>query len=91
MRVAYGTLNGIYREWICYEHKGYARQKAVQWHTMRCNFCVPETIDLALLNNEGNEFYYKNPSHITVRKEGKYDRIIAYKFEEKKDEEEVLF
>jgi DNA repair protein RadD len=49
MRVDYrASFNHYVSEWVCFEHSGYARQKAVQWWRMRSNDPVPETAEEAV-------------------------------------------
>lgn len=68
--VSYITMTGVYKEWICFEHKGYARDKAVHWHKKMMDWAPPpNTIDQAL------EWGYKKPDKIMIRKEGKYYRV----------------
>jgi DNA repair protein RadD len=81
MCVTYNTLDGPYREWVCYEHTGYAREKACQWHKRRCNnVVIPKTIEEALINT------FSNPTRISTRQAGKYHEIVGYDFTEKTDE-----
>jgi len=37
-----------YREWVCFEHDGYARRKAEAWWRRRSNDLVPDTVDEAV-------------------------------------------
>ncbi len=76
MRVDYYDFaKGKVSEWICLEHKGYARQKAEKWHRARLHETpVPNDIDGAL------GLPYPKPSKILVKWEGKYARVIDYDF-----------
>jgi DNA repair protein RadD len=67
-------------EWICFEHVGYARQKAVAWWNQRSQDPVPETAHQAVE-------YAKNGAlaetvKITVRAVAgePYQRIVGYEF-----------
>jgi len=65
-------------EWICFEHSGYARQKAVAWWKQRSHHPVPKTAAEAVtIANAGGLAATKS---ITVRSVSgeKYDRIIGY-------------
>lgn len=91
MRVIYGTDQGQISEFICFEHKGYAREKAVKWADDRA-IQAPDTIDEAILIN------WPQPNEICVKKEGKYDCVIDYNFGEEpqavkayEDAEEIPF
>ena len=64
-------------EWICLEHPGYAREKAVKWWTRRSHDPVPDTIDDAMIYVDR----LQKPKEIRIRPEGKYTRVEAYKFE----------
>lgn len=67
-----------FSEWVCFEHTGYARQKAEQWWRWRSNEPVPDDVDEAVdLARSGA----LTPTlAITVeRKPGeKYDRIVSH-------------
>lgn len=67
------------REWVCFEHEGYARRKAEQWWLARSREPVPETVEEAVdLARMGA---LAPALSITVeRKAGeKYDRIVAHR------------
>jgi DNA repair protein RadD len=79
MRVDYRVGWHDYKsEWICFEHSGYARAKAVQWWTRRSKTSVPDTAEEAVeLAHAG----CLAPTHaITVRSVAgeDFDRIIGY-------------
>jgi DNA repair protein RadD len=65
-------------EWVCFEHTGYARQKAVAWWKKRSREPVPATAAEAVeIANAGGLASTKS---ITVRSVSgeEYDRIIGY-------------
>lgn len=65
-------------EWVCFEHAGYARQKAEAWWSRRSAEPVPSTAAEAVaLANEG---YVADTLSITVRHVSgeKFDRIISH-------------
>lgn len=75
MRVTYGTAQGKFSEWICFEHSGFPHNKAIEWHTRRrSDIAIPNTVDDALAVE------YPQPSKITVRKNGKFNEITGYEF-----------
>jgi DNA repair protein RadD len=101
MRVDYRVgLDHWQSEWICFEHDGYARQKAVGWWKRRSPDLVPDTAEHAV---ELAEAGVLAPTEaITVRSVAgeKYDRIVGYRLgpvpepvfhEPSFDEEEVPF
>src|SRR5690606_3761017 len=49
MRVEYsiGKLR-VVREWVCFEHQGFARNKAVSWWKQRSPDPVPDTVERAI-------------------------------------------
>jgi len=65
-------------EFVCFEHDGYARQKAVAWWRRRSPDPVPDTAERAVDIAEGGGLAYTEK--ITVRSIAgeKYDRIVGY-------------
>ncbi|QDV53719.1 DEAD/DEAH box helicase [Gimesia fumaroli] len=79
MRVDYRTgLQNWQSEWICFEHNGYARQKAEYWWKQRCLDPVPDTAQQAVDLAEAG--CLAETTQIVVRSTAgeKYDRIISY-------------
>lgn len=72
--VTYNTLDGPFREWICYQHTGFAREKAAKWHRTRCNEDMPAKIQDAL------RLKFREPKSILTRKSGKFFEILSYDF-----------
>ena len=66
-------------EWVCFEHEGYARQKAIAWWRKRSDDPVPDTVDRALEIIEGGGL--APTIEITVRSVAgeQFERIIDYK------------
>jgi len=80
LRVDYRLgLNHWQSEFICLEHTGYARQKAIQWWRRRSPDPVPDTAQRAVEIAEGGGVAFTEK--ITVRNVAgeKYDRIVGYK------------
>lgn len=68
-------------EWVCLQHDGYARRKAVQWWVQRRNdpaLPVPDSIDEALDAMPYDNL--KRPSTIVIVQK-KYPEIVGYEFE----------
>ena len=81
MRVTYVTIADAIKEWICFEHEGYARERAKDWHIYRMpDEPVPETVEKALTIN------YPKPIKILAKKQGKFWRVLDYQFPEKPPE-----
>jgi len=76
----YAGWNRVGSEWICLEHGGYARAKAVAWWKKRVSetmsLPVPGDIDGALITAP----FLLKPSAITINTRGKYPEIIDYEF-----------
>lgn len=76
LRVDYDTGYVSIPEFVCLEHKGYPREKAVQWWRRRSVTDVPLSVDEAV--ERASELI--KPKKILVKPEGKYWRIISYQF-----------
>jgi len=70
-------------EWICFEHTGYAREKAEAWWRKRSYTKVPQTAEAAVALAKAGALARTHA--IAVRKVAgqKYDRIASYKIGEK--------
>jgi len=63
-----------HREWVCLQHGGNARQKAVHWWQKRApSIAVPNTVDEALAMVSG----LHKPTKLLVRPVGKYTEIVG--------------
>lgn len=71
MRVEYLVDGRAIADWVCFEHGGFARQKAVQWWHANAGTTPPNTVREAL-DRRGE---IRVPGEAVVRKEGKYWRI----------------
>ncbi len=76
MCVTYNTLAGPFREWICYQHTGFAREKAAKWHSSRSGTLVPQMVQDSL------NVTYREPKRILTRPVGKFFEILSYDFGE---------
>jgi DNA repair protein RadD len=80
LRVTYQCGLLQHREWICLEHQGSIRTKAVAWWNRRIMKMadqppVPQSIDDALRWKECLDV----PAQIAVRPSGKYTEIVGYR------------
>jgi DNA repair protein RadD len=74
MRVSYGCGLVRHQEWVCFEHTGYSRQKAVDWWRKRApSVAVPNTVNEALANAQA----LTQPKEIAVRPNGRFTEIMA--------------
>ena len=81
-----GNLGGqTFSEWVCFEHSGFAREKAEAWWNERSNEPVPGTVaDALVLFNS-----CRQPERITVQPDGRWQRIVAAKFDGQRPQEWV--
>lgn len=82
MRVDYVVdLGEKVSEWVCVEHDGFAREKAMAWWGARSYDPFPKDADHAvLMANAGS---LAQPDTITTKKDGKWTRVIGAKGGEK--------
>ena len=81
MKVTYGL--GGYSDlstWVCLEHKGFARQKAVEWWQQHSDHPCPSTVNEALAHI--SEIGIRQPIEVdVVKKDGEqWPRLENYKF-----------
>jgi DNA repair protein RadD len=77
LRVDYLTGLCSHSEWVCFEHPGYARQKAVSWWARRApGLPVPQRVDEALALRTR----LKPPAEIAVRPSGRFTEVVAARF-----------
>lgn len=84
LRVTYHCGLQSYREWVCVEHGGYARQRAVDWWRRRAAL-VPARTDLQSLPRTVADALalvqqLPTPTRIAVRRGGKYPEIVRHEF-----------
>ncbi len=83
LKVRYRCGMTWHAEWICIEHEGYARSKAVAWWVKRdTSGSVPDTVDEALEVADA----LSKPSRIQVKPDGQYVRIVGYDFTETRED-----
>ncbi|CAK0762652.1 DNA repair protein RadD [uncultured Gammaproteobacteria bacterium] len=77
LRVDYRCGLVRHREWVCLEHSGYPREKAVSWWQRRApGEPVPATIEQAL----ARATCLRVPAEIAVRPSGPFTEIIGARF-----------
>ena len=75
MRVTYRCGLARHSEWICFEHKGYPREKAGRWWVQRArDSAIPSTVEEALARTVD----LPTPRSIQVRPMGRYTEIVAW-------------
>jgi DNA repair protein RadD len=76
-----GNLSWItVREWVCFEHQGFALQKAFGWWQARSVFPFPSSVAEAITAlNHGS---CRKPSRLLIKREGQWERIMQVDFTE---------
>lgn len=74
LKVTYLCGISIKNEWVCLSHDGYARTKAVKWWKDRAGTDAPLNAHEALERQRE----VKKPIRISVKPDGKYERIVGY-------------
>lgn len=78
LKVTYSCGLKSYNEWVCVEHQGYARQKALEWWRKRAPGCpMPRTVDDAI----AQAGQLVRPNAISVRPSGRFLEISGYRFD----------
>ncbi|WP_458789202.1 DEAD/DEAH box helicase [Adonisia turfae] len=84
MRVEYEVgIGQVFREWVCFDHEGYARQKAESWWRTRSVEPVPECVEEAVELAKAGAL--APTLAITIEKKAgeKFDRIVRHRLGEK--------
>lgn len=78
LRVTYTCGLRVFREWVCLEHSGMARAKAMGWWMRRdSSGLTPRSVEAALKCTDR----LKTPACIRVDERGKYPEIVEYLFD----------
>lgn len=78
MRVEYRCGMEVYREWVCFDHKGYPKEKALKWWRRRMS--GPGILPNTTVEAIGKADALLKPIEIKVRKNGKYTEIVEFRF-----------
>jgi DNA repair protein RadD len=80
-RVNYICGYTTYSEWLCFDHLGYAREKALYWWRKRSTADLPEprTVTEALERAHNGELAF--PMRVLVQPDGKFFRITKVDFD----------
>jgi DNA repair protein RadD len=76
LRIDYLIGTRVVSEWVCVEHTGYAREKAVAWWRLRGEGPPPDTVDAALTRVTE----LRRPTEAVLVREGRYHRIRRVRF-----------
>ena len=75
----YAGLLMVASEWVCFNHVGYAKQKAQDWWVRRERTHIPSGTQEAFTWTLFNKI--KEPVRIATRKNGKYTEVKHYEFD----------
>lgn len=87
LRVMYRCGLQRYFEFICLEHEGFGRNKAVAWWHLHAGTTPPDTVEEALSRTAE----LRRPKTIFVKRENKWDRIKGIIFHAPGEEPENVF
>ena len=71
MRADFLVGGKVISEWICFEHSGFPRRKAVNWWAQVAGTTPPDTVAEALARQDE----IRVPTEVVTRREGKYHVI----------------
>ena len=74
-----GNVPDTISEWVCFDHEGYARTKAVLWWKARSKAPIPKGVEEALY---GCERWVAGASEVTTIQDGKFQRIQSVELED---------
>ena len=86
VKVSYFCGLRRFNEYVCVEHEGWPRRKAVKWWNERSTDPVPDNCNAVLTSTD----YLKEPSSIRVWINRKYPEILAYFYKEEEMPENFL-
>jgi DNA repair protein RadD len=78
MRVEYRSGLVVYREWVCFDHKGYPQEKARKWWQRRMT--GPGVLPTSTTDALAKAHTLMKPDEIKVRKNGKYTEVTEFRF-----------
>lgn len=78
MKVSYYCNLNIFNEYVCFEHKGFAKKKAAQWWIERSASPVPKTVKDGIITSMG-ELSPSTSLRVWINK--KYPEILAHCFD----------
>ena len=84
MRVDYRIgFNQYVSEWVCFEHTGFARQKAEQWWSRRSREPVPTSVDEAVELADAGALAPTLAITVEHKAGEKFDRVVAHRLGDK--------
>lgn len=83
MRVMYYEgMNVVAEEWVCVEHRGFAREKALAWWDARSSMAMPNDADLAVKIAELGGIAEPNVVEVVKPPGERFARIVKYELGE---------
>ena len=76
LRVTYLCGMVAHKEWVCIQHSGFPRQKAIGWWSQRTMTPAPMTVAEALASAQ----HLRQPTEIQVKPSGKFTEITGARF-----------
>ena len=84
----YVDMVNSYSEWVCFNHKGFARNKAISWLRERMPTIFSQdwfdekemTTENVLLLIENNKEFMSEPKKVSVNELGEYPQITSFQF-----------
>lgn len=84
MRVEYRAgFSTYFREWVCFEHEGYALRKASQWWQARSNDPFPSSVEEAVELAQAGALAETRTITIERKPGEQYERIVAHELGDK--------
>jgi len=79
LKVSYDCFGHEVAEWVCFDHEGFAKREASSWARHAGDAALWETLFCPdeLNTEDALGIKWNKPLRICVKKEGKYNRIIA--------------
>ncbi|MBF0311472.1 MAG: DNA helicase, partial [Magnetococcales bacterium] len=80
LRVEYLCGFNWHREWVCFEHTGFPRQKAVSWWLRRApdGMRVPDSVAAAIPLLD----HLRIPTEIAIRQGERFVEVMGFRFDE---------
>ena len=75
------------REWICFDHTGYAKEKADKWWKQRSHTHPPSSVQEALVLIDSGAL--AQTIEVSIRPDGKFEKITNYVIGDKPEQDQM--
>ena len=75
------------REWVCFDHTGYAKEKADKWWNQRSHAQPPSSVQEALVLIDAGAL--AQTIEVSIRPDGKFERITNYVIGDKPEQDQI--